>query len=313
MSKEEFHNLTPGQPALRKPEVTSIVNGKKPALDVLVVGMNPSLSQWTYKQLYDRLKKRDEAKGLLDVLGQLSEKAKQDFVESVGNEVLWNQWVEETFSPSNANEEVLSELQYYFVEGKKKPKSDKISWPLVRLDEDLSNCQTITYFDTIRRTLAAGLNAMGSQSQRNELTWYQIDLFHERETVQDSFLKRLKEKGGKKWKSEKVQEPVANFWSNVEDWKPKVLLVANSNVSDLIFTNYDEVLKEKFNFGGGSSRHGFGKELYWDKESFALRIKPHDAEYIPKVVFSRQLSGGASYSMLYYVAKEVGRMLSSAD
>lgn len=307
MSNEGSHELIPGQPAFREKELEKIESG----LDVLVVGMNPSLSRKTYKQLYDRLKKRDETKGLLDVLGQLSEKAKLDFVESIGNEVLWDQWVEETFSSSNANEEALSELQYYFVEGKKKPKSDKISWPVVSLTDKLSKRQTITYFDTIRRTLAAGLKAIESNSQKSELTWYQIDLFHKRETVQDSFLKSLKDGG--KWKSEEVQDDVAIFWKNVEDWKPKVLLVANSNVSDLIFTNYEDVLKEKFNFGGGSSQQGFGKELYWDKESFALRIKPYDAEHMPKVVFSRQLSGGASNSMLYYVAKEIGRMLSSAD
>ena len=181
--------------------------------------MNPSLSRKTYKQLYDRLKKRDEAKGLLDVLGQLSEKAKQDFVESVSSELLWNQWVEETFSPSNVNVEALSELQYYFVEGKKKPKRDKISWPLVGLDEDLFNCQTITYFDTIRRTLAAGLNAMGPNSQRNELTWYQIDLFHKRETVQDSFLKSLKV--GRKWKEKKSKMTLQFFGKTSKIGNPK--------------------------------------------------------------------------------------------
>lgn len=308
MSTSDSNKLVEGQPALREGEIKEIKSG----LDVLVVGMNPSLSRKTYKQLYDRLKKRDEAKGLLDVLGQLSEKAKQDFVESIGSEVLWNQWVEETFSSSNTNAEALSELQYYFVEGKKKPQSDKISWPVVSLTDNLSKRQTITYFDTIRRTIAAGLKAIESNSQKSELTWYQIDLFHKRETVQESFLKSLKDRGGE-WKSEEVQDDVANFWKNVEDWKPKVLLVANANVTDLIFTNYDDVLKEKFNFGGGSSQQGFGKELYWDKESFALQIKPHDVEHMPKVVFSRQLSGGASNSMLYYVAKEIGRMLSSAD
>ena len=301
MSTLESQNLTPGRPALRMEEIKEIKSG----LDVLVVGMNPSLSQRTYKQLYNRLKKRDGAKGLLHVLGQLSEKAKQDFVESIGNEVLWNQWVEETFSPSNANEEALSELQYYFLEGKKKPKSDKISWPVVSLTDNLSKRQTITYFDTIRRTLAAGLKAIESNPQKSEITWYQIDLFHDRKTDQKAFLASLTDL--------KSQDAVREFWEKVEVLKPRVLLVANSNVSDLIFTNYDDVLKEKFNFGGGSSRQGFGKELYWDKESFALRIKPHDAEYMPKVVFSRQLSGGASNSTLYYVAKEISRMLSSAD
>ena len=82
MSTLESQNLTPGRPALSKGEIEDI----KSSLDVLVVGMNPSLSQRTYKQLYDRLKKRDGAKGLLDVLGQLSEKAKRDFVESLSNE-----------------------------------------------------------------------------------------------------------------------------------------------------------------------------------------------------------------------------------
>lgn len=306
MSTLESQNLTPGRPALSKEEIEDIQS----SLDVLVVGMNPSLSQRTYKQLYDRLKKRDGANGLLDVLGQLSEKAKRDFVESLSNESLWNQWVEETFSSSNANDNALSKLQYYFVEGKRKPESDKISWPVVSLRDNISKRQTITYFDTIRRTLAAGLKAIESNSQKSELTWYQIDLFHERKTDQKAFLASLKD--GKDWNLE-AQDAVLKFWEKVEDLKPRVLLVANSNVSDLIFTNYDDVLKEKFNFGGGSSRQGFGKELYWDKESFALRIKPHDAEYMPKVVFSRQLSGGASNSMLYYVAKEIGRMLSSAD
>ena len=293
------------------PEISRIKKGKNPELDVLVVGMNPSLSRKTYKQLYERLKKRKEEGGLEDVLNQLRTSGSRDFADSLGNDIHWNQWVEETFSLSNArgNEEVLSKLQYYFVEGKEKPESE-LSWPVVSLEGNLSTCQTITYFDTIRRTLVAALNAMKSYSQRNELTWYQIDLFHKRETVQASFLLSLKD--GKNWNSD-AEKAVVAFWNQVERLKPKVLLVANSNVSDLIFTNYDDVLKEKFNFGGGSSRQGFGKELYWDKESFALRIKPHGSEHLPKVVFSRQLSGGASNSMLYYVAKEIARMLSPVE
>jgi hypothetical protein len=283
----------------------------KSSLDVLVVGMNPSLSQRTYKQLYDRLKKRDGAKGLLDVLGQLSEKAKQDFVESIGNEALWNQWVEEAFPASNANEEALSKLQYYFVEGKEKPESHKISWPVVRKEDDPSKCKTITYFDTIRRTLAAGLKAMESNSQKSELTWYQIDLFHDRQTDQKAFLESL-EDGQNKW-NPKAQDAVLKFWEKVEALKPRVLLVANSNVSDLIFTNYDDVLKETFNFGSGTRRQGFGKTLSWDHKSVTFQIDPEGSEQMPQVIFSRQLSGGASNSMLYFVAKEIGRMLSPSD
>ena len=41
--------------------------------------------------------------------------------------------------------------------------------------------------------------------------------------------------------------------------------------------------------------------------------KADATEQMPQVVFSRQLSGGASSSMWYYVAKEIGRMLSSVD
>lgn len=310
MSKEETHKLILGRPALLEDEINAIVKGKKPSLDVLVVGMNPSLSQWTYKQLYDRLKKRDAARGLLEVLDQLSHKSGEDFEASLDDEARWNQWVEETFSSSNANEEALSELQYYFVEGKKKPKSDKISWPLVRLDEDLSNCQTITYFDTIRRTLAAGLKAMESSSQRSELTWYQIDLFHDQETNQDELLKT---KGKpKKWHIA-TEDVVTKFWEQVKILNPKVLLVANAKVSDLIFTNYDDVLKETFNFGSGPGRQGFGKTLLWDVKSFTLQIDQDGFEQIPKVVFSRQLTVGASNSMLYYVAKEIGRMLSPME
>jgi hypothetical protein len=84
-------------------------------------------------------------------------------------------------------------------------------------------------------------------------------------------------------------------------------------VSDLIFTNYDRVLNETFNFGSGPGRKGFGKTLAWDEKSFTLRIQADDTKRMPQVVFSRQLSGGASNSMLYYVAKEIGRMLSSVD
>lgn len=306
MSTSSSQNLIPGQPALLEEEIEKI----KSSLDVLVVGMNPSLSQRTYKQLYDRLRKRKEEDGLLNVLNRLKEKGGEDFEASLDYEDLWNQWVEETFSSSNASgkEKVLSELQYYFVEGKEKPGMDNMAWPVVRRGGGLSKCKTITYFDTIRRTLAAGLEAMESNSQQSELTWYQIDLFHDRKTDQKAFLASLKD--GKNWKSEDVIPAVEMFWKQVERLKPKVLLVANSNVTDLIFTNYDHVLKKTFNFGGGSSRQGFGKELVWDKKSCALHIEPPSG-HMPKVVFSRQLSGGASNSMLYYVAKEIGQMLSS--
>jgi len=308
MSTSDSSKLVEGQPALHQKEIEKI----KSSLDVLVVGMNPSLSLRTYKQLFNRLRKRKEEDGLLNVLNQLKEKGGEDFEASLDDEALWNQWVEETFSVSNAigKEEALSKLQYYFVEGKKKPGRDKISWPVVRLGDNLSKCQTITYFDTIRRTLAAGLKAMESNSERRELTWYQIDLFHERETVQASFLSSLKD--GKKW-NDKAEIAVRKFWKQVDRLKPKVLLVANSNVSDLIFTNYDDVLNETFNFGSGPGRQGFGKTLYWDNASFSLRIQTDDTEQVPQVVFSRQLSGGASSSMWYYVAKEIGRMLSSVD
>ena len=134
-------------------------------------------------------------------------------------------------------------------------------------------------------------------------------MFHDRKTDQKAFLASLKD--GKDWNLE-AQDAVLKFWEKVEDLKPRVLLVANSNVSDLIFTNYDDVLKETFNFRRGNRRQGFGKTLLWDEESFELRIQD-SSEIMPKVVFSRQLSGGASNSMLYYVAKEIGRMLSSAD
>jgi len=308
MSTSDSSKLVEGQPALHQKEIEKI----KSSLDVLVVGMNPSLSLRTYKQLFNRLRKRKEEDGLLNVLNQLKEKGGEDFEASLDDEALWNQWVEETFSVSNAigKEEALSKLQYYFVEGKKKPGRDKISWPVVRLGDNLSKCQTITYFDTIRRTLAAGLKAMESNSERRELTWYQIDLFHERETVQASFLSSLKD--GKKW-NDKAEIAVRKFWKQVDRLKPKVLLVANSNVSDLIFTNYDDALNETFNFGSGPGRQGFGKTLYWDNASFSLRIQTDDTEQVPQVVFSRQLSGGASSSMWYYVAKEIGRMLSSVD
>ena len=308
MSTSDSSKLVEGQPALHQKEIEKI----KSSLDVLVVGMNPSLSLRTYKQLFNRLRKRKEEDGLLNVLNQLKEKGGEDFEASLDDEALWNQWVEETFSVSNAigKEEALSKLQYYFVEGKKKPGRDKISWPVVRLGDNLSKCQTITYFDTIRRTLAAGLKAMESNSERRELTWYQIDLFHERETVQASFLSSLKD--GKKW-NDKAEIAVRKFWKQVDRLKPKVLLVANSNVSDLIFTNYDDVLNETFNFGSGPGRQGFGKTLYWDNASFSLRIQTDDTEQVPQVVFSRQLSRGASNAMLYFVAKEIGRMLSSTD
>ena len=311
MSQESSPELLSGQPALREEERKELTEeGKLPALDVLVVGMNPSLSLRTYMQLYDRLKKRHEHGGLLDVLNELSENSGSGFVEILGDEDKWNRWVGKTFSNSSGKEEALSKLQYYFVEGKKKPSKDEITWPVVRREDNLSNRKTITYFDTIRRTLAAGLKAMESNSERRELTWYQIDLFHYLETEQASFLSSLKD--GKNWNS-KAQKKVLEFWGQVKELKPKVLLVANSKVSDLIFTNYDRVLNETFNFGSGPGRQGFGKPLAWDEKSFSLRIQSDDTKRMPQVVFSRQLSGGASNSMLYYVAKEIGRMLSSVD
>jgi hypothetical protein len=312
MSIDPSPKLLQGQPALLKEEEIPKIKSSLD-LDVLVVGMNPSLSLRTYKQLYDRLKKRHEESGFLDVLNELSENCEAGFVISLGDEADWNRWVEKTFSDSNSTKkkEALSRLQYYFVEGKKKPSTDEITWPVVRREDNLSNRKTIAYFDTIRRTLAAGLKAMESNTERRELTWYQIDLFHDLETEQKSFLASLKE--GKNW-NKKAGKAVAEFWEQVDDLlNPKVLLVANSNVSDLIFTNYDRVLNETFNFGSGPGRQGFGKPLAWDDKSFSLRIQADDTKRMPQVVFSRQLSGGASSSMLYYVAKEIGRMLSSED
>ena len=132
MSKEE--SIRPIQ-AILKEEIDEIKEGLKPSLDVLVVGMNPSLSLRTYKQLYNA--SRSERKdGLLNVLNQLSEGGK-GFEKSLGNEKDWNVWVGDTFSGSNSSgkEEAFSELQYYFVEGKKKPGRDKISWPVVGLGD----------------------------------------------------------------------------------------------------------------------------------------------------------------------------------
>jgi hypothetical protein len=312
MSKEETHKLILGRPALLEDEINAIVKGKKPSLDVLVVGMNPSLSQWTYIQLYNRLKKRDAERGLREVLDQLSHKGGEDIEASLNDKAHWDQWVEETFSSSNAKgkKEALSKLQYYFLEGKEKPECAKISWPVVTLMDNLSTCKTIDYFDTIRRTLAAGLMAMESNSQRSELTWYQIDLFHDQETIQDVLLKT---KGTPKQWHIATEDVVTAFWKQVKTLNPKVLLVANANVPDLIFTNYDQVLKETFNFGSGPGRQGFGKTLLWDVKSFTLQIDQDGFEQIPKVVFSRQLTVGASNSMLYYVAKEIGRMLSPME
>lgn len=311
MSIDPSPKLLQGQPALLKEEEIPKIKSSLD-LDVLVVGMNPSLSLRTYRQLYDRLEKRDEHQGLIDVLNELSENGEAGFVKSLGDEAEWNRWVEKTFSDSNSTKkkEALSRLQYYFVEGKKKPSTDEITWPVVRREDNLSNRKTIDYFDTIRQTLAAGLKAMESNSERRELTWYQIDLFHDLETEQASFLSSLKD--GKNW-NEKAELAVAEFWEQVDYLNPKVLLVANSKVPDLIFTNYDRVLNETFNFGSGPGRQGFGKTLAWDEKSFTLRIQSDDTKRMPQVVFSRQLSGGASTSMWYYVAKEIGRMLSSVD
>ena len=113
MSQESSLELLPGQPALRQKEEIEEI---KSSLDVLVVGMNPSLSLRTYKQLYDRLKKRGEDQWLLQVLNQLSEGGK-GFEKSLGNEKDWNVWVGDTFSGSDSSgkEEAFSELQYYFL------------------------------------------------------------------------------------------------------------------------------------------------------------------------------------------------------
>jgi len=72
--------------------------------------MNPSLSLRTNKQLYDRLKKRHEESGFLDVLNELSENGEAGFVISLGDEADWNRWVEKTFFGSNPSGVDSSEL-----------------------------------------------------------------------------------------------------------------------------------------------------------------------------------------------------------
>ena len=309
MSTSEPRKLAKGQPALLKHEIERIKN-RSEQLDVLVIGMNPSLSQRTYRQLYNRLKKRKKEDGLLNLLDELSERGGQNFIVGLNHDHHWRNWVQETFSKSGT--EVFSRLQYYSLEGEEKPSIDDIHWPSVSLDDNLVEKRTINYFDTIRRTLAAGLQAMQVKSNldKRTLTWYQIDLFHQRETNQELLLSSLKD--GKEWNA-KAEKSVTELWEQIKFLNPRLLLVANSNVTDLIFTNYEDILGETFNFSGGSGHKGFGKELFWDEKSFTLRIKTDATEQMPKVVFSRQLSGGASNAMLYYVAKEIGRMLSSED
>lgn len=237
MSKEE--SIRPIQ-AILKEEIDEIKEGLKPSLDVLVVGMNPSLSQWTYKQLYNCLKKRKKEGGLLKVLNILSQNGEggEEFVGSLNDKKRWNKWVGDTFFTPQADgkAEAFSALQYFFVEGKEKSSIDPMSWPVVGQKDDLSKKKTIPYFNAIRKTLAAGLKAMQTEPDLNDdqrkLTWYHIDLFHYRETDQESLLASLKDGG--EW-SDNARKAVEVFWEQVKDLKPHVLLVANSNVSDLIF------------------------------------------------------------------------------
>lgn len=303
--------LIHGFPALLPNEIEAI-QIKGVSLDVLVVGINPSLSRKTYKQLYRNLVNREDETEFLSLLDDISIGGGNAFERSVNAEGDWNEWVRKIFGQSQFDigpelEEKYSALQYYFVEGRKKPSIDTVSWPSLHRRADMSSQQTIIYYDTIRQTLAGSLEAMQCRELERQLTWFQIDLFHDRETSQTSFLDRIKD--GKVW-SPYCKEAVNRFWEKVEGLNPKVLLIANSTVSDLIFTNYDAVLKETFRFGR-SQKTDFGKNLYWDESSSSIQIDRGTSARMPRVVFSRQLSGGASNAMKYYVAKEIGRALSS--
>ena len=302
--------LIHGFPALLPNEIEAI-QMKGVSLDVLVVGINPSLSRKTYKQLYRNLVNREDETEFLSLLDDISTGGGKAFKRSVSSDGDWNEWVRQIFGQSQFDidselEEKYSALQYFFVEGRKKPSIDAMSWPSLHRKADLSSRNTIIYYDTIRQTLAGSLEAIQSRELDRQLNWFQIDLFHDRETSQTSFLDRIKD--GNRW-SPYCIEAVNRFWERVERLNPKVLLIANSTVSDLIFTNYDAVLKETFRFGGGP-KTDFGKNLYWDETSFSIQIDRGTSARMPQVVFSRQLSGGASNAMKYYVAKEIGRALS---
>ena len=136
-----------------------------------------------------------------------------------------------------------------------------------------------------------------------------MDLFDNRETDQRRLVKNTTRD---EWKN-----AVTCFWKKVGVYKPKILLVANATVMESIFTNFEE---EFLAFGQPIS-HGSlkgkpfqgleaGKSLEWNSGEGAMVIKAAGENVVPpKVVFSRQLSGGASNAMKYYVAREIRQHL----
>lgn len=299
MSLEE--KFFAGQPALLDHELPETSE-----LDVLVVGINPSFSARTFSQLYLATRSDNEPSELVNCLLEIAKKNGQHGLLPVRLTELLNgcsknpgHWEElkRIFSVKDESvkqelESDLSRLQYLFLNGSAKPKEP--IWFDV-----MEKRRSIPYFDRIRDVLRV------ATPPGRSLSWYHIDLFDDRETEQ----KRLvRTRSSSEW-----EKAVGGFWKKVEEYSPKILLVANGTVMGSIFTNFEEQLLA---FGQPISREPLkgksfegletGKSLEWNSGQGAMVIKS-DGETVahPKVVFSRQLSGGASNAMKYYVAREI--------
>jgi len=304
MSPEE--KFLAGQPALL------LLDEELPTseLDVLVVGINPSFSARTFAQLHRAMRSDNEPSDLVNCIGEIAKKNGQEGLstdELVGwldgcskNPEDWGKlkciFRKNDDSVHEDLKSELSRLQYLFLNGSKKPK--ECNW-----FEAIDKQRSIPYFDHIRDVLRVATRP------GRRLSWYHIDLFDDRETDQRRLVKNTSR--------DKWEEAVGVFWQKVEKYNPKVLLVANATVMESIFTNFEE---EFLAFGQPISRGAVkekafqglkaGKSLEWNSGEGAMVIKADGDNVVhPRVVFSRQLSGGASNAMKYYVAREIRQHL----
>ena len=278
------------------------IKSKKGSPDVMLVGMNPSFSESIFNQLRSNNQEQfdelfiDLRRVLRSDSGGLRNEDVPRLLKADELRVLFQRGTEGRDSVSEEQKQVLRELQYFFLSGRRKD-SDYMEWMKAGQKE-----KSISYFDTIRKVLGR----LGEDNSPGEdITWYHEDLVNIRETDQKKLIQKLD--GEKSWDSH-----IARCWESISLVNPKVLLVANSIVAEKLFSNWDSIYNEIPGRAPTSSKdYPSQRELKWDGEPhFRLCVDALDSQapqnpWQGPVVFSRQLSGGCSKAMIHYCLRDL--------
>lgn len=288
-------NFYKGYSAFSKDEIGEI-RKENGGPDVMIIGMNPSFSASIFQQV-----RRNNQEEFDELFLDLRRELQSDSTRLRSNEIarlLTDNKLRHLFELSPKHQEkvtpeqekVLRELQYFFLNGRKKV-SGSLDW--MKVGEEV---KSISYFDTIRKVL---------RHLSEDTTWYHEDLVDIRETDQKELIKELK---NTEWEGH-----VRDCWSSIREVKPKVLLIANSTVAEKLFSNWNDIyVNIPGNNSTGSKRsYPAQGELEWDNEFHrGLCVGSTDSEkpeiaWRGPVVFSRQLSGGCSKAMMHYCLRDL--------